>query len=75
MSIDDINKDIINNNDSENSKNSININDNINIINNSLNNLSIFDSKNIGKVSEENKKNLKNDSYFSFLQSSKSTEY
>ena len=75
MSIDDINKDIINNNDSENSKNSININDNINIINNSLNNLSIFDSKNIDKVPEENKKNLKNDSYFSFLQSSKSTEY
>ena len=75
MSIDDINKDIINNNDSENSKNSTNINDNINIINNSLNNLSIFDSKNIDQVSEENTKNLKNDSYFSFLQSSKSTEY
>ena len=75
MSIDDINKDIINNNDSENSQNSININDNINIINNSLNNLSIFNSKNIGKVSEENTKNLKNDSYFSCLQSSKSTEY
>ena len=75
MSIDDINKDIINNNDSENSKNSININDNINIINNSLNNLSIFDSKNIDQVSEENTKNLKNDSYFSCLQSSKSTEY